>query len=254
MELNFEQKQPIQAALYPWILFSLLSDRGLSLNCSAVYSKSTGSPPVLWDVSDQKVVFLEDDSALPANAIGFAFNSLAHAISFYESGVFSPRTLRGFKPLTWMALLKSLVQIQGDLNSKGWEKKSDQQLVNKSLLLLKSAVFGLQGLARLNSFSRDLLQHVSNGSVSIRVGNSEILASVVFENGMISWVDGAVSSSEKTVDFVFRDPQCAWLSAANLADNLAAVGKGDIRLVGYIPIADGLNHLLDRLQMYVSTG
>ena len=73
------------------------------------------------------------------------------------------------------------------------------------------------------------------------------------EAGQLRWLKKEENGVGHEVDFRFRSLEIAWKSVANLTDNLAAVGKGDIYLRGYIPLADGFNHMLDRLQMFVKS-
>jgi hypothetical protein len=251
MTIDLEDKQAIQAALYPWILFSLLGDEKTPFGNACLMTQSKGAPCVVYDPGEKRVSFESEPCPKDGASFGFQFASLKQAIAFFEQSKLSVTAFRGFRPMTWGRFLSKLLKIQGQMSASNWERLSEEQLVTKSLFLLKAAVYGIQGLAQLNPFSRSMLEHVPKGCISVRVGDGAPLSSIVFREGGIEWVEGAAGASGRSVDFIFKDERCAWLSAANLTDNLAAVGKGDIRLAGYVPLADGFNHLLDRLQIYV---
>lgn len=142
--------------------------------------------------------------------------------------------------------------IQSDLGSRNWEKLTEPQLLRKTIITFCSAVAGLNGLSQLDSFTRELMNHLPDGVIRIYIaGVEKTVAMIGFRKGCLFWSDSIEPFDGYSVDFTFKNIHTAWMSVANLTDNLAAVGKGDIKLRGYIPLADGFNHMLDRLQMFV---
>ena len=190
------------------------------------------------------------------NGIGFEFAKGRAAVKFFEGGSLNPFTMRRVSLIwNWKRLLKQLLKVQDELGTKDWETLEEEQLLTKTLTTLYSAVAGLNGLSQLDPFTADLMHHLPNGWMRIRIGGVEgQVASLGFREGSVVWLGAEETLEGYSVDFTFKDIRTAWMCVANLSDNLAAVGKGDIKLRGYIPLADGFNHMLDRLQMFVKAG
>ena len=258
----------VQSQLYPWILLSVLNRKKQGLGGAfkagkpypdrpvCVTSRDTGRA-VIWDpVSAEVSLVNQPDPDVLKSGIGFAFADSRKTVSFFETGAINPLTMRHLHRLvSWKRLLQHLLTVQDELGSKNWERLSDERLLEKTLITLFSAVAGLNGLAQLDAFTSDLMHHLSKGLIHITTGGVEgEMATLGIDNGQLLWLDPDASLDGYSVDFTFRNIRTAWMCVANLTDNLAAVGKGDIKLRGYIPLADGFNHMLDRLQMFVKVG
>jgi len=53
------------------------------------------------------------------------------------------------------------------------------------------------------------------------------------------------------VRIVFGDMNVAYAAMRDEIDSMAAVGNGEIRVDGLIPLADGLNFVMERLRVYL---
>ncbi|MEQ9825103.1 MAG: hypothetical protein ABQ298_12030 [Puniceicoccaceae bacterium] len=266
METLTCERGRVQCLLYPWILFSLMQEDsfpgslmgtplpevGRSITCSvagcdiAVIRQTGGAGVRLLDLRSQ---------SLPADSIGFAFRSQSEALGFFENNRFPLRSLRGLSHVpAWFRFIRNLLALKQRMSTQAWQHAQPQELLAKTLLTLRAAVAGLNGLREVDDFSRGLMDHLPDGRISLFIGGVEAnLGCITVQEGRLSWVSDGSAVGGRSVDFRFANLEVAWKSVANLADNLAAVGKGEIQLRGYIPLADGFNHLLDRLQMYVST-
>ena len=245
------RKARLQSSLYAWILLSSL--RGLKLanprrrvyffDCESGEGVQWGDGITLIDAMPEK------------GAIGFAFKNTDQALAFFENGKLSLTSMKGIVHIgDWFVFLRGLFSAKGKLGAKGWENLSDEKLVEKSKVAFFSAICGLEGLARLDPFSKSLMEELPQGKLRIGLSGSEPFLTIAVRDGICVWEDQEVTPEDKSVDFLFKDAKSLWITVAGLGDNLAAVGRGTIQLRGYIPLADGFNHMLDRLQIFVKTG
>jgi hypothetical protein len=192
--------------------------------------------------------------ALPGDSVGFRFRSEREALRCFAEDHLTLRSLRGLHhPVSWLGLIRGMLSVKHRMGTHAWERVSEAELLVKTLFTLRAAVAGLNGLKQLDAFTGGLFEQLPQGWIHLHIIGAPVeLPSIGIHRNGLSWSTRAKAVGGQSVDFEFRSPAIAWKSVANLADNLAAVGKGDIKLRGYIPLADGFNHLLDRLQMYVS--
>jgi len=267
MKVSSREQLKIQATLYPWILLNLLREQqqspwhfitsGKGLPTRGVFSIVDESDSVVfWDPESSGIQMLTRnsfDSLIVKSSIGFRFSTNSDSVAFFEDGKPKLTSFRGLSHvIEWVKLLKWLLSIQSDLGTKGWQHSNQEKLLRKVMLTFSAAIFGLNGLANLDPFSEKLLHHLPDGVIRIHIGGiGENLGTIQCLDGRLFWLRNGNSPVGREVEFRFRNLETAWKCAANLTDNLAAVGKGDIFLRGYIPLADGFNHMLDRLQMFV---
>jgi hypothetical protein len=265
MSRLIDERTLVQCDLYPWILLSVLNRKKYE---PGVYNETDKHFPavqvriinresrreVMWSPTFKEVVLgtmtTEKD---PTNWIGFEFRTSRSAVHFFETGSLNPLSMRTLhRVVSWKRLLQQFMSIQKEMASRDWEKLSEAQLFRKTIITLYSAVAGLNGLSQLDTFTRELMHHLPDGVIRIGIGGvSGAVATIGIRKGHLFWSETITPFDGYSVDFTFKNIRTAWTCVANLTDNLAAVGKGDIKLRGYIPLADGFNHMLDRLQMFV---
>lgn len=267
MELRSCERHRVQCLLYPWILFSLLDEipaltqvlgrSGLPVVDRPVFSHclTLGEGVVREGPGIPVRRFNIDRDALPAHSIGFQFRTELEALRFFEHGRMTLACLKGLRhPLSWVHLIRAMLGVKRILGTQGWERSSQRELITKTIFTLRAAVAGLNGLGALDTFSDDLLQELPDGVIRLHInGVGDDLGRIQVRQGRFNWLQGNDAGVGREVDFRFGSLAIAWSSVANLTDNLAAVGKGEIGLRGYVPLADGFNHMLDRLQMFVAT-
>jgi len=268
MQVASNEHLRIQSCLYPWVLFSVLNEQLdpcvqsiqplRSFPSNGVFSICEEAEKwVVWDVNKRTVSILHDplpmQSSVLQGKVGFCFGSSATAVDFYEKGTLKPGSFRHVIRIPdWVCLIRWLLSTQKDLGVAKWQLLPPERLLRKVMLTLMAAVAGLNGLALLDPFSRELLHHLPDGVILLHIeGVGRMLGRIQVKDGALRWLSSGERAVGHEVDFSFKSLEVAWKSVANLADNLAAVGMGEIHLRGYIPLADGFNHMLDRLQMYV---
>lgn len=262
-----DERLRIQSDLYPWILLSVMNGKRNGVSAEAPHgnlfpdvdiaiTSRHSSRVVRWSPdADRVAIEKRMEGADLFSGIGFDFFSMSSAVKFFESSQLNPLAMKKvYRMKPWVKFLRQLLWIQGELGCKNWENLNEAHLLRKTILTIYSAVVGLNGLRELDLFSADLMNHLPDGCIRMRIeGVDEVVATIGFEGGRMIWLDSGATVGAQSVDFTFKSIRSAWMSVSNLSDNLAAVGKGDIRLRGFIPLADGFNHMLDRLQMFVKT-
>ncbi len=251
----------LKSQLYPWILLSLLKE--LSNPHSRIQNRNFQpfSQPLLFSASDI-LTALHPDREFPErlhhgvnNAVGIHFQSPTGLVNFFENRRVLPGRLRGIRNFpALIRFLSRLLYIQKLLKVESLESLNHAQIEPKVIATLFAACAGINGLIKLDTFTHKLFLSGSRGRVHIRIkGIAEpILYIDLTEEHLICTREKPVADPQRTVDLEYESLETAWVSVSNQADNLALVGKGNIRMRGYVPLADSLNHLLDRLQMFVS--
>jgi hypothetical protein len=118
-------------------------------------------------------------------------------------------------------------------------------------LTLIAAGLGLHSLAKGDEASMATLSSIPKGLAAFII-QDEPKSTVWFDHGSADQTAGW-SEPPRTPDvrIVFRTLTVAYAAMRDDIDSMAAVGKGDIRVEGLIPLADGLNFVMERLRVYL---
>jgi hypothetical protein len=120
-------------------------------------------------------------------------------------------------------------------------------------LSLITAGLGLHPLAQADEAARSLLLHLPPGLASFRI-EGESRATVWFDHDRRDNVAGWCEPPRlPEVCIVFDGVETAFAALREEIDTLAAVGRGQIRVEGLVPLADGLNIVMQRLRVYLKT-
>jgi len=118
-------------------------------------------------------------------------------------------------------------------------------------LSLIAAGLGLHPLAQGDSAARNMLRALPLGLASFRI-QGEQRATVWFDHdsrdGAAGWCD---PPRMPEVCIVFDDVEIAFAALREEIDTFAAIGAGQIRVDGLVPLADGLNAVMQRLRIYL---
>jgi hypothetical protein len=118
-------------------------------------------------------------------------------------------------------------------------------------LSLVAATLGLRTLERGDAPTRTALQSVPLGLACFTIAG---------EDGASAWFDHGISAStagwgepprRPEVCITFNTMETAFLAMRDEIDSIAAVGLGHIKIDGLVPLADGLNAAMQRLQVYL---
>ncbi|MGO9512584.1 MAG: hypothetical protein ACLP2F_02940 [Steroidobacteraceae bacterium] len=118
-------------------------------------------------------------------------------------------------------------------------------------LSLIAAGLALHPLAEGDAAAREILRSLPPGLASFTI-DGEPRATVWFDHGSadnrVGWGD---PPRRADVCIVFADIPTAYGALREEIDTLAAVGSGQIRVEGLVPLADGLNFAMERLRAYL---
>jgi len=116
-------------------------------------------------------------------------------------------------------------------------------------LSLVVAGLALRPLAEGDAAAREVLRALPPGLASFTIGG-EAHATIWFEHGSnrVGWSE---PPRLPDVRIVFEDARTAYAALREEIDTMAAVGSGKIRVDGLVPLADGLNVVMERLRAYL---
>jgi hypothetical protein len=118
-------------------------------------------------------------------------------------------------------------------------------------LSLRAAVLGLAPLAQGDSSVQRELRALPCGLAAFSIGG-ESQATVWYDHGSADCAAGGSDPPRPPeVRIVFQDIDTAFGALRDEIDTNAAVGNGRIQVDGLVPLADGLNAVMQRLRVYL---
>ncbi len=118
-------------------------------------------------------------------------------------------------------------------------------------LSLIAAGLGLAPLAAGDEPAMHTLQTLPTGLAAFRI-EGEPNSTVWFDRGAGKAVAGWSDPPRRPdVSIVFGNIDLAYAAMRDEADTMAAIGAGDMTIEGLIPLADGLNVVMERLRIYL---
>jgi hypothetical protein len=118
-------------------------------------------------------------------------------------------------------------------------------------LSLMTAGLGLHALAEGDKVARQALRSLPPGLASFTI-EGEQGATVWFDHGSADYAAGWGEPPRRPeVRIAFADVDTAFGALRDEIDTLAAVGCGQIKVDGLVPLADGLNFVMHRLRIYL---
>lgn len=206
-----------------------------------------GPSVILVHDGSRRLTVVEQAPIPPAAFLTFLTPGHLNRLFRREPSAIPPFTLRGLFHLDLARKFEGLMELaETFLRPDG---PGADQLAIRVPMLLEVARGGLLALSRYDGEIAETLASVPAG-----------LATVGLVDGPAFWIDtaarpwtsGSTPPPRKVdVGIQFRTPAMAAAAFDNTLDPTVAVGRGDIRIHGWLPLADALNHLLDRLQPYL---
>ena len=128
---------------------------------------------------------------------------------------------------------------------------ADTEFRRRHLLLsFQVALRAVPIVAREDALAIRALKSTPPGLLVIRIPDVPFVASVLWENGVLSSALGEPARPPTTI-VTIRDADTARLLLGAQIDPQAALGLGRVRVDGLIPLADGLDVLLHRVDAYL---
>ncbi|WP_269543238.1 hypothetical protein [Cerasicoccus fimbriatus] len=199
--------------------------------------------------SDKGCEYTSGDSR---TMIELFFLSDAHAAkTFLEEGGPPPIPTRGFGTLGKM---KTFIALTKELES--WLKPEEAKLADedfRAVFAPMSLALAMRGVCQLCVSERKSREWLASGPQGVAVFQ-------IGENGKQLWIQLVSNQLESgsgqppkpaDVRIIFKNSQVAAEAVLERLDSMAAVGRGDIKIVGMAPLADHLNALMERLQGFI---
>jgi hypothetical protein len=118
-------------------------------------------------------------------------------------------------------------------------------------LSLIAAGLGLRPLAEGDEVSRKTLSSLPAGLAAFTI-EGEQGATIWFDHGSADYAAGWGEPPRRPdVRITFADMTVAYAAMRDEIDTLAAIGLGQITVEGLVPLADGLNVVMERLRVYL---
>ena len=118
-------------------------------------------------------------------------------------------------------------------------------------LSLIVAVLGLRSLAEGDEAARQALRSVPPGLAAFSIAG-DLGATLWFDHGSADCAAGwGEPPRTPLVHITFADMNVAYGAMRDEIDAVAAVGSGQIKVEGLVPLADGLNVAMERLRVYL---
>ena len=144
-------------------------------------------------------------------------------------------------------------RLEAVLNGDGDVLASDAGRRLHARLSLIVAVLGLRSLAEGDEAVRQTLCSVPPGLAAFSIAGDQG-ATLWFDHGAADYAVGwGEPPRTPLVHITFADVNVAYGAMRDEIDTMAAVGSGQIKVEGLVPLADGLNLAMARLRDYLKT-
>jgi hypothetical protein len=178
------------------------------------------------------------------------FKSPAHLNAMFD-GKAKPIPIKGFSRLGFMSkeFPKLTDRLEYYMRANG-EVLEDQRIFEfVTRCMLYTAILGLAELAELDPDLADLAGHTPNGTAEFKVLPDGPAAHLTHTDGKFASAKGSVESPN--VKMQFRDHQVCNDLLNGQVDAFAALGRNDVMIKGFLPLADQLNAMLKYLEPYL---
>ncbi|MFP4357503.1 MAG: hypothetical protein ACLFRP_02670 [Puniceicoccaceae bacterium] len=178
--------------------------------------------------------------------------SEADVVRFIRGGAALPWLAKGWsRPVLLSRLLRLFLRfrklLKPDPRSLG---DPDFRLLHVRLALAV-ALFSLAEVGRADPWARRMLEDCPDGTVCFRVGGTDLAAWISKSPSGLVPGRGGPGAGRSDAVVGFASPKVAMEILTRKKDAHAAVALGEIRVDGLIPLADGIDHVLDRVARYL---
>lgn len=157
-----------------------------------------------------------------------------------------------WKGLTNLGMLKGFVEVSKRLEYYMQTPQKDLPDEHKAFVVkmkLYAAVRALKEVGENDPHAMSYAQNLPNGTAELRIVNGPA-AHITVRNGIIYPKMGKASQVNALMEFA--NTEIAGAVFDDQIDAMAAIGTGDIKLEGMIPMVDNMNAILDRVSTYLS--
>lgn len=180
----------------------------------------------------------------------FAFDSVEAFVDMID-GKSKPMPKKGMIHLIILLKFMKLTSILEKTLKPTPADTSDPEALKRSLtLLLNTVAFGMAEIAKTDDSVATTVKHLTDGVAQFRVMPDGPAAFVEVKNTAILPSRGEHPEPFVTLDIKDRHTALAMLTGE--LDNMAAIGAGDIRLTGYLPLFGDLSYIMGKIEVYMA--
>jgi len=221
-----------------------------TLNAS-IELRVVGGPSAVLRFDSGRIEWQPKASQWPS--IILLFVGAAHLNAFFSGKTWAvPLPIWGAWRISLLARFSRLAQrLEAVLNGKAEVLTTEAGRRLHTRLTLIAAGLGLHSLAEGDGAAIAVLQSIPKGLAAFIIHN-EPKSTVWFDHGSPGHTAGWGEPPRRPdVRIVFSTLNVAYAAMRDEIDSMAAVGTGAIQVDGLIPLADGLNFVMERLRVYL---
>lgn len=178
--------------------------------------------------------------------------SEANVVRFIRGGAAVPLLTKGWcRPLLLSRLLRLFLRFQKLLKPDPRSLGDPDFRLLHVRLALAVALFSLAEVGRADPWARRMLEDCPDGTVCFRVGGSDLAAWISKSSSGLVPGRGEPEAGQSDAVVAFASPKIAMEILTRKKDAHAAVALGEIRVEGLTPLADGIDHVLNRVARYL---
>jgi len=186
-----------------------------------------------------------------APAIKLFFLSPAH-LNRMMDGKGNPIPIKGFTKIPFLTgdFTKLTDRLEYYLRPTEERLKEKTYLELNTRFTLNTAAFALREIGELDPVGKQVVSHIPDGSVLMKILPDGPAINILFQGGEI---EPGIGETERPMACMFmKDVQVAndFLNAK--IDAFTAIASGDVTIKGRIPMLDSLSLILDRIPMYLT--
>ncbi len=193
----------------------------------------------------------------PGNKIAahIRLGSEANVVRFIRGGVALPWLAKGWShPVLLSRLLRLFLRFQKLLKPDSRSPGDPDFRLLHVRLALAVALFSLAEVGRADPWARRMLDDCPDGTVCFRVEGADLAAWIAKSPAGLVPGRGEPGAERADALVTFASPKIAMEILTRKREAHAAVALGEIRVDGLIPLADGIDHVLDRVARYLPQG
>lgn len=187
--------------------------------------------------------------------VAIQLGRVSNVVALVRGGVAFPLVVRGwFHPFVLARLAKLFLRFQRLLKPRPGDLRDDETRLLHVRLALAVALFSLAEVGKEDRMARQILADSPTGAVRFSVRGTDLEATV--ENGpdgLRPQRGGHVGKEVCRASVTFDSSKVAMEILTRKADAHGAVALGQIKVEGLVPLADSVNHVLDRVALYLPT-
>ena len=170
---------------------------------------------------------------------------------FLQRPAFPPLPVRGWWQFTKLRPFLRLTRLLDVTLQPDATALSNEEFRRRHLLIsFEVALRAVPIVAREDPLARRALAHTPEGLLVIRIPSLPFVAAISWERGILRSALGEPTRAPDAI-VTIRDEETARLLLASAIDPQVALGLGQVRVDGLIPLADGLDVLLHRVDAYL---